>query len=190
MTNLSSPRSVFGGLAHDSSVCAAKDNNPQHGHQLNNHCVFKEPFMKAHASFFAASALVMLAAAPAVFAQEATPDTWISASQSTLTRAEVRAQAITARDAGLLARGEASVEPLQSPQQRKANELAQGKTRTQVLAETAEARRLGLLSNRGEGSDVPEITPAQAEQIRVAGLHARDAEQRMLAQAPGRTLVR
>jgi Domain of unknown function (DUF4148) len=137
--------------------------------------------MKVRTSLFAASALVMLAAAPAVFAQEATPDTWISASQSTLTRAEVRAQAIAARDAGLIPRGEASVEPLLP---RTATALAQGKTRAQVRAETAEARRLGLMAHRGESSDVVEITPAQAEQIRVAGLRARDAEQRLMALKP------
>lgn len=142
--------------------------------------------MKVRTSFFAASALVMLAAAPAVFAQEATPDTWISASKSRLTRAEVRAEAIAARDAGLIPRGEASVEPFLP---RTAAALAQGKTRAQVRAETAEARRLGLMAHRGESSDWTEITPAQAEQIRVAGLRAREAEQRLLAQGSGAPAV-
>jgi Domain of unknown function (DUF4148) len=184
MTNLSSCCWCKDSWVNDSSLrrAALLDSGPP-----TSPIVLSQEFiMKVRTSFFAASALVLLAAAPAVYAQEATPDTWIGASHSTLSRAEVRAQAIAARDAGLIQHGEASVEPL-AP--RSAALLAQAKTRAQVRAETAEARKLGLVTSRGDSSDVVEITPRQAEQIRVAGLRARDAEQRQLAQGPGAPLV-
>lgn len=49
--------------------------------------------------------------------------------------------------------------------------LRSTKPREQVLAETREAARLGLLTSRGEAG-LPQATPRQEEQIRVAGLRA------------------
>jgi hypothetical protein len=49
--------------------------------------------------------------------------------------------------------------------------------RAQVRAETLEARRLGLLDHRGDASEPIVITPAQAKQIRMAGLRAISAGQ-------------
>lgn len=85
---------------------------------------------------------------------------------STLSRAEVAADARSAQDAGLIARGE--ILPVQKTP-------AVGKTRTQVAAETAEANRLGLLSF---GEELKFPTPAQAEQIRLAGVQATQVVQK------------
>lgn len=86
-----------------------------------------------------------------------------SAGTSTLTRAEVRAEAIAARDTGRLSHQEIP-EPVFIA-------TGPGKTRAQVVAETAEAKRLGLLDVND--SDFPKIpTAAQAEQVRQAGLRA------------------
>ena len=81
--------------------------------------------------------------------------------QSTLSRAEVQAQAVQARDSGLFAIGEGVVVA--------DNSAPSNLSRAQVRAEAAEAVRLGL-HNGGETSVVP--TPAQIEQIRLAGLRA------------------
>lgn len=81
--------------------------------------------------------------------------------QSTLSRAEVQAQAVQARDAGLLQTGEVTVVAQ--------NTAPSGLSRAQVRAEAAEAVRLGL-HNGGEITVV--ATPAQVEQIRLAGLRA------------------
>ncbi|HSX92500.1 MAG TPA: DUF4148 domain-containing protein [Hydrogenophaga sp.] len=81
---------------------------------------------------------------------------------STLSRAEVRAQAVDARDAGLFALGDGVVVVAD-------NAASNGLSRTQVRAEAAEALRLGL-HNGGEITVVP--TAAQTEQIRTAGLRA------------------
>lgn len=79
---------------------------------------------------------------------------------SAVSRAEVRDQAIAARDAGQIARGE--ILPVQA-------ERGIGKSRDQVQAEYVEARRLGLVAS---GEIQPIATPAQAEQIRLAGVRA------------------
>lgn len=81
---------------------------------------------------------------------------------STVSRAEVKADAIRALRAGLIAQGELSIvaETTMGPTQF---------TRAQVLAELAEASRLGLVGG-GERSIIP--TPQQSEQIRLAGLAA------------------
>ena len=50
--------------------------------------------------FLAASALALLGTS-AAFAQEATPDTWLQAAQSTQTRADVSADLAAARQSGL-----------------------------------------------------------------------------------------
>lgn len=83
-----------------------------------------------------------------------------SSSASTVTRADVRSQAIAARDAGLIARGE--IQPVQA-------DRGVGKSRDQVQAEYVEARRLGLVA---VGEIQPIASPEQAEQIRLAGVRA------------------
>ncbi|MGE0348755.1 DUF4148 domain-containing protein [Hydrogenophaga sp.] len=84
----------------------------------------------------------------------------VRAASSTLTRAEVQSAAIAARDAGQLGNQE-------SPELVIAT--GSSKTRAQVVAETAEARRLGLLDV--SDSEFPKIATAeQAEQVRQAGL--------------------
>lgn len=88
--------------------------------------------------------------------------------QSTLSRAEVQAQVAPAYKANQIARGEAN------PAQAQATVVASGLTRAQVLAEAAEARRLGLIAH---GEVLPVATPAQAEQIRLAGLRAVEGKQ-------------
>jgi hypothetical protein len=83
-----------------------------------------------------------------------------SSAQSSLSRAEVRDQAVAARAAGLIARGE--ILPVQA-------DRGVGKSRDQVRAELTEARRLGLLAS---GEMLPIATPEQSEQIRMAGVRA------------------
>ncbi|MCV0439311.1 MAG: DUF4148 domain-containing protein [Hydrogenophaga sp.] len=82
--------------------------------------------------------------------------------QSTLSRAEVQAQAVQARDAGVFALGEGVVIAENTA-------VGSNTSRAQVRAEAAEALRLGL-HNGGEFLVSP--TSAQAEQIRSAGLRA------------------
>ncbi|MCW5655798.1 DUF4148 domain-containing protein [Hydrogenophaga sp.] len=81
---------------------------------------------------------------------------------STLSRAEVQAQAVQARDAGLIVTGEAQPEAGTAV-------AYSGVSRAQVQAEAAEANRLGLVAR---GEILPQATPAQAEQVRLAGLRA------------------
>ena len=120
------------------------------------------------------------------------------AQNAPLTRAEVQAQAIAARDAGQLPDG--TIVTFEVPagstitraqvraEAAEAARLGQlgdpdivtfnvptgpGKTRAQVLAELDEARRLGLVDNADNKYPVV-ATPEQAEQIRQAGLRAAD----------------
>ena len=84
------------------------------------------------------------------------------AQSAPLTRAEVQAQAIAARDAGQLP--DTDIVAIVAPQ-------GEAKTRAQVLAELYEARRLGLLDIND--AQYPTLATAeQAEQIRQAGLRA------------------
>jgi hypothetical protein len=112
---------------------------------------------------------------------------------SAKTRAEVRAEAIAARKAGLIAVGERTLAPeldrfvstktraevrAEAIAARRAGLIAYGerslaqdldrfastKTRAQVIAELREAQRLGLLPSRGEASEP--IVPT-AEQLRL-----------------------
>lgn len=106
------------------------------------------------------SALVAAAFAAPAMAQEATPDHF-AAVQSVASRDAVRADAIAALKAGLIERGEASLDT---------RVFVSTKTRVQVAAEAAEALRLGLVGH-GEGPS-PVATPAQADLIRMAGLQA------------------
>lgn len=82
--------------------------------------------------------------------------------QSNTTRAAVSAAAVVARSNHMLDVGEAGLMPAA---------FVATKTRTQVVAEAREARRLGLVGY-GEAS-APTATPAQLRMIADAGLRAR-----------------
>ena len=106
--------------------------------------------------------VVLSMTAAAAMASEFTPE---APFVSTLSRAEVRAEAIAARDAGLIASGEFA--PVIVAQN------TSTVTRAQVRAEAVEAQKLGLI-NTGEVTVLP--TPAQLEQVRLAGLRAVQAD--------------
>lgn len=110
--------------------------------------------------------LVALAAAASAFvlampasAQEATPD-YPTAYTSTVSRAEVRADAIDARKAGLIVDGERSVVIA---------DIGMPATRAQVAAELREARRLGLIA---DGEQVAVASESQLQAVKSAGLRA------------------
>ena len=102
--------------------------------------------------------IVLSMTAAAAMASEFTPETPFV---STLSRAEVRADAIAARDAGLTTSSEFGSFIVA--------ESTSSLTRAQVRAEAVEAQRLGLLAS-GEVTVLP--TTAQLEQVRLAGLRA------------------
>jgi len=109
-----------------------------------------------------ATALVLsFAGTGAAFAQEATQDFPVPQWKSSITRAEVIAT-LKAAPAAQATYGEASTAP----------QAASTLSRAQVQAETREALRLGVIGS-DEGM-VRVATPAQAEQIRAAGLRALD----------------
>ena len=109
-----------------------------------------------------ATALVLsFAGTGAAFAQEATQDFPVPQWKSSITRAEVIAT-LKAVPAAQASYGEASTAP----------KAASTLSRAQVQAETREALRLGVIGS-DEGA-VRVATPAQAEQIRAAGLRALD----------------
>lgn len=114
--------------------------------------------MKTTLVAIAAAASALVLALPAS-AQEATYE-YPSAYTSTVTRAEVRADAIEARKAGLIANGERSVV---------VPEFGVPTTRAQVVAELREARRLGLVAN---GEQLAVASDAQLQAIKSAGLRA------------------
>lgn len=106
--------------------------------------------------------LVLSFTAAGAMASEFTPE---APFVSTMSRAEVRAQAIADRDAGLTTSSEFG--PMI---------VADAKstlTRAQVRAEAVAAERLGLIT-RGEVMVFP--TPAQLEQVRLAGQRATQGE--------------
>lgn len=109
--------------------------------------------------FTVAVAVIGFASATAAHANEASYENPVSL-HSTLTRAEVRAQAVRALAAGEISLGDETYAP-----KLKGTE----KTRAQVLAETREAIRLGL-TNSGEETLVP--TPEQLARVEMAGLRA------------------
>jgi hypothetical protein len=118
---------------------------PQRSHTMN-------------AKFAIATAIVALAGAGSVFAAEGTQD-FPAGGISSLPRAEVQAQVADALRSGDAYTNEASARPV-------ANSTL---SRVQVVAEAREALRLGLL----DSSEVAKVaTPAQAEQIRLAGERA------------------
>ena len=83
--------------------------------------------------FLAASAVALLGTS--AFAQEATPDTWLQAAQSTVTRAQVSADLAAARASGLTKAWSAGyIEPVRSSAQR-----------AEVKAQTVQAIRSGEL---------------------------------------------
>lgn len=100
---------------------------------------------------------------------------WPQQAASTLSRAEVRQAAADARAAGLIVVGERTT---------LVEEFMSSKTRGQVRAELAEARRLGLV---GHGDQPVIATPAQNEQVRLAGLRALQTE---MASAAAGTVLR
>jgi Domain of unknown function (DUF4148) len=109
--------------------------------------------------FTAAVALIGFASTTAAHANEVSyeaPVTW----QSTLTRAEVRAEAARARAAGEFSLSDETYVP---------KVAFMPKTRAQVHAETLEAIRLGLTRN-GEDTVLP--TVEQLSRVEMAGLRA------------------
>ncbi len=115
-----------------------------------------------HTKTFIAVAIALIGAtfgATAARAGEATYD-YPVAFTSTLTRAEVQAEALRARAAGHVAMGEQSYVVA---------DTGPSLTRAQVVAELREAIRLGAISD-GERNVFP--TAMQLESIRLAGLKA------------------
>ena len=110
------------------------------------------------AAFSAIGAITMLGAGSA-FAGEASYD-YPVAYTSAVSRADVQAQTLSARAAGLIAHGERTVVIVAT---------GLSLTRAQVKAEALEAIRVGAIS-RGERNVIP--TAAQLESIRLAGLKA------------------
>ena len=111
-----------------------------------------------NAKFTVFTAIVALAGAGSAFAAEGTQD-FPAGGISSLPRAEVRAELADALRAGNVYTIEASATPV----------AKSTLTRVQVVAEAREAQRLGLL----DGGEVSKFaTPAQAEQIRMAGERA------------------
>jgi hypothetical protein len=106
--------------------------------------------------------LALTVAAGASFAEGPIEGNEVFSFTSVASRADVQGQAIAARAAGLIPDGDITIAPVQEVQ-------GAGKTRAQVVAETNEARRLGLLYI---GEEMKFATPAQVEQIRLAGLQA------------------
>ncbi len=112
-------------------------------------------------SLIATALVLSFAGAGAAFAQEATQDFPVPQWKSSVTRSEVVAT-LKATPAAQVAYGEASAAP----------QAASALSRAQVQAETREALRLGAIGS-DEGA-VRGASPAQAEQIRAAGLRALD----------------
>jgi hypothetical protein len=100
-------------------------------------------------------------ASTAVVAQEATPD-YPQAVVSSVSRADVRADAVIARNAGQVAIGEIGGIALMAAPIAATTDV----NRARVQAEVGEARRLGLIAD-GEGMVVP--TVAQLDAVRKAG---------------------
>ena len=111
-------------------------------------------------TLIATALFVSFAGTGAAFAQEGTQDFPASALKSSTTRAEVIADLKAAPYDAAASYGEASAAP----------KAASTLSRVQVVAETREAMRLGLIDTNERGAAV--ATPAQLEQIRAAGLRA------------------
>jgi hypothetical protein len=111
------------------------------------------------AAAFATIGAIATLGAGSAFAGEGT-DAYPVAYTSTVTRAEVQAETLRARAAGLIANGEQSIVIA---------ETGPMLSRAQVRAETLEAIRVGAIS-RQEQSAAP--TAAQLESIRLTGQKA------------------
>jgi hypothetical protein len=109
-----------------------------------------------------ATAFATTFAAGGALAQEATPDSWTRV-QTSATVEQVRAEAKAAQLAGNISYGEATRHGVTTAQ-------TVPLSRAQVVAEAREAMLLGLVGN-GEGP-TREVSPQQAEQIKLAGLRA------------------
>lgn len=121
-------------------------------------------FTKTRLSAFLAAVTAVSAAALASPAFALEGDTGQGMTfHSTLTRAEVRAAFIQARDAGLITAGEhtVAVESLRP--------TGMMLTRAQVVAELREARRIGAI---GHGDQIKIPTEEQLSLIRMAGERA------------------
>lgn len=111
------------------------------------------------------SSLVLASFGVAAMAQEAVQDsTWIT--PSTMSRADVKSETLSAVRSGNLPRGDAPYDFAQAPKS--------SMSRAQVHAEAKEAMRLGLVQF-GE-APVRAATAADLEQIRSAGLRAINAD--------------
>jgi len=113
-------------------------------------------------TLIATALFVSFAGTGAAFAQEATQDFPVPQWTSSITRAEVIAT-LKAAPAAVAGYGEASTAP----------QATSTLSRAQVQAETREALRLGAIGS--DEATVRVATPAQAEQIRAAGLRALDS---------------
>jgi len=103
----------------------------------------------------AASAIALLGTG--AFAQEATPDTWLQAAQSTKTRAEVSAELAAARASGLTKAWSAGyMEPVRSHA-----------LRAEVRAQTLQAIQSGEL--KAINAEVYNFVPAAAVRVSQAG---------------------
>jgi hypothetical protein len=143
-----------------SSWVPQDDTSPTNAAAAATSINFKFRILIMQVKTFIAAAATTVFATFGAFAQEATVQP-ASVSSAAVSRADVHAQAVSALAAGQVQFGEASVAPATRPV---------SVTRLQVVAETLEAKRLGL-SGVGEG---PSQLPTQAEvsQIRTAGERA------------------
>jgi hypothetical protein len=116
--------------------------------------------MKTHSALaIAAFGLFTTLAASPAFADEATYE-YPTTVTSSLSRADVRAETVKARSAGLIVQGEQSIVVA---------DTGPALSRAQVVAETLEAIRIGAI-DRHEASVT--LTTAQLESIRLAGQKA------------------
>ena len=120
------------------------------------HTNSKEPIMRFTTQLLAASAIALLGTG-AAFAQEATPDTWLSAVQSTKSRADVSTELFAARKSGLTKAWSAGyMEPVRSHA-----------LRAEVKAQTAQAIQNGEL--KAINAEVYGYQPAAAVRLSQAG---------------------
>jgi Domain of unknown function (DUF4148) len=119
----------------------------------------------------ALTASIAILGATTTLAQEATPDADAERFVSVRSRAEVVAETQDAMRRGLIPRNERDSQRIVD------RGFLSIKSREQVQAEAAEALRLGLIGHGEAGP--PQATPAQLEQIRLAGLRALQVEGQM-----------
>ena len=120
--------------------------------------------------------LALVLSAGAAFAEGPIQGNEVFQFTSSLSRAEVQAQAVQANRDGLVARGE--ITPVAD------TVVSAGLSRVQVSAEAAEAYRLGLVA---QGEILPVPSASQIEQVRLAGLRA--VQGSAVAQGAGATVA-